>query len=274
VDPEASWRLKLRRAEDHFCHFKLRILGIQERQAYAVSEGFESYNDKQVYTWRLQMPPLNDPTLALLVGDVLFNVRSALDHLAVALVPPVSRTPHVVRSTQFPIFTCDIDERDAITGEHLHRRDKGRWDKMTRGMTPAALPTLKWLQPYQFGYQGVDPLNSSLAILSALQNADKHRQLTVTLRGIRESVGRFIYPDGKVIDYEAPTPPGIIGDGTVIGREPVNDMPGVKMEVVGSAAVFIGEGELGPYRECPEALSLIIRSGWACITKLEPFVAV
>lgn len=271
---EQSWRLKLYRAEEHFCYFKLRVAPFQERQAYPVSEGFEPYGDSQMYTWRLQLPPLEDPSLAVIVGDVLFNVRSALDHLAMALVPPRNRTRGVVRATQFPIFTCDIDELDPFTGKYLHGRDRGRWDRATQGMTPRAVTALKFHQPYRFHGQGLNPRDSSFAILSSMQNADKHRQLTVVNSGIGESSGRFTFPDGRIVDFNPPPLPagGLLANGTVVGREPVNDMPGVKMEIIGSPLILISESPMGPYRECPDALALIIDSAWDCVARLEGFI--
>ena len=269
-----SWRAKLARAEHHLSDFQIRISRFQDRQVYPVSEWLQSGDDSQVMVRRLRLPELDDPLLPIIVGDLLFNVRSALDHLAMALVPVAKRTRGVVRATQFPIFTCDIDERDPFTGGYLHRRDRGAWDRFTQGITPDALPDLKWCQPYNFHAKNLDPRDSSLAILSTLQNADKHRQLVVFLRGIRDPTSRLTYIDGTIREFTPPPPErGFIGDGTVVDRAPADELPNVQMEVIGTPEIFIGEGGHGPYREWGESLPAIIGNGWTCVDRLEKWVA-
>lgn len=262
------------RAEEHFCHFKLRITRFQQRQVYPVSEGFESYKDGRVYVWRLSMPPIEDEMLTLIVGDLLFNVRSALDHLALALVPPERRDHKTVRAIQFPIFTRDIDELDPVTGKYRYKGDRARWIYRTKGINEEAIPTLKWLQPYNFETQGLDPEHSSLAILNSLQNADKHRQLTVLASGIDDPVYVFTKPDGVVVeDVPDKRPVGtFLGNATAIDVAVVNDLLGVQMEMAGTPRIYLGEGGRGPYRECPDCLAAIIDNGWDCVAWLERFL--
>lgn len=267
-----SWVLKLNRAEHHFTDFKSQI-GHLPPQKYAVRKGLETYNGIEQWVWRADIPIVDDPTLAVLVGDVLFNVRSALDHLAVALISPERLTRHVLRRAQFPIFTCDIDERDPITGKHMHGDQRRNWDRQTQGLANDTETAVKWHQPYNFTSQGRDPRDSSLAILSSLQNADKHRQLVVFTRGIRDPASVFTHRDGTVTRNRFPTlETGFIGDGTVLDYAPTDPYGDVKMEVEGTPEIFIGESWLGPYREATGCLQLIIKNGWDCVQRLAPFV--
>jgi hypothetical protein len=269
---EPSWRVKLLRAEHHFGHFKLRI-GSLPPEIYAVRKRFETYEGAQQWVWWADIPIADAPELSAIVGDVLFNVRSALDHLAVALIPPERRTRHVLRRAQFPIFTCDIDERDPITGAYLHGNQRGNWDRQTQGLTKEALVAVKWHQPYNFASQGLDPRDSSLTVLSALQNADKHRQLVVFTRGIRDPTGHWTDQGGNRTSLEFPAiDGGFIGDGTMLDHDPADVYGDVKMEIEGTPEIFIGESWHGPYREATSSLRLIISNGWLCVERLEPLV--
>lgn len=261
------------RADHHFGHFKLRAARLPEK--YPVSKRFEAYKGVDQWVWRLEIPLVDDPSLAVLVGDILFNVRSALDHLAVGLIPSaLRRTRHIMRSVQFPIFTCDIDERDPLTGHHLHRDQRRLWDRQTRGFaTPTAQAAIKWHQPYQFLSKGLDPRDSSLAILRALQNADKHRQLVVVARGIRDPVSYFSHSNGLVTRAQFDRlETGFLGAGTVVDADPNDIYADVKMEVEGTPEIFIGESWLGPYRDAASTLRSIIENGWVCAQRLEPLV--
>jgi hypothetical protein len=222
----------------------------------------------------LLIPDL-DPFLVIVLGDLLFNARSALDHLAVALVVPPNRTWKIIHATAFPILVNDIDEIDPSTGKHLHARDRERWVGMTKGFAPAALPVLKSFQPYSFATQNSNARDWSLAILGTLQNADKHRQLLVAASAIADPTFRFTrISDGFVFkDTPPPPPPGkLIGNGTVVTELAANDLPGVKVEIEGTPQIVVGESQNGPYRTCPFAIQAIIDNVWDCVRKLEPFV--
>lgn len=94
-----------------------------------------------------------------IIGDILFNFRSALDHLANRLV--IAPT----KDTAFPIF-CD----------RLDRNGKPRSVGVAGGIHPKALAIIERLQPYHRS----DPRADLLCILRELNNADKHRLLLVT----------------------------------------------------------------------------------------------
>jgi hypothetical protein len=134
---------------------------------------------------RLDVPDL-DPFLTILAGEILFNARSALDHLVGALILPEKRTRWIVHHAQFPIFTNDIDAADPATGKYLNGPDRGRWEAMTKGLAPDAIDAIKFFQPYHFARDGIDSAHSSMTILNDLQNADKHRQLVIGAQGVAD----------------------------------------------------------------------------------------
>jgi len=75
-------------------------------------------------------PPI---MLSLLVGEVVHQLRSALDHLAYALVVAAGNTP--TRSTAFPMLTARPTNGLTVAG----------------GLTHRALANIEEFQPYQRG---------------------------------------------------------------------------------------------------------------------------
>jgi hypothetical protein len=111
-------------------------------------------------------PPTLHGHFGLRVGEVAYNLRSALDVLVWAL----SANPETISRPRpgFPIMTCKSD----FDGLGL---------RMIRGMTDAAQRLVRDHQPYNRGDRAdEDPL----AVLSELNNADKHRVPTAVILGM------------------------------------------------------------------------------------------
>lgn len=105
-----------------------------------------------------QVPTLSFDVIAL-AGDIIHNLRSALDHLAnqLALIGCPALTPKELRQIEFPI------------AETLAKYEADKNRKM-RGMTPQAVEAIDGLKPYKGG-------NDALWRLHELDNIDKHRTL-------------------------------------------------------------------------------------------------
>jgi hypothetical protein len=101
----------------------------------------------------------------LIIGDCLFNLRSALDHLALALAlkckPGMS--DREIRDSEFPVFATE-------TG---YQREETR---KIGCMDTAAQAIIESLQPYH-GKNGLE--REPLWQLHDLNRIDKHRQLTI-----------------------------------------------------------------------------------------------
>jgi hypothetical protein len=93
----------------------------------------------------------------VVVGDVCHNLRSALDHLVVATIPP----GQAHRRHQFPIFDSDQSWNSEFGGK--------RRDKMLDFVDPARVSLIEEVQPYK--PTGV----ARLSVLERFSNADKHR---------------------------------------------------------------------------------------------------
>jgi hypothetical protein len=118
--------------------------------------------------------------VSLIVGDILQNLRSSLDHLAYALVVANNQTPNT--KTYFPI-TEEVPEPT---------NPKSDFSRKVCGMSQDAINTILLLKPYKGG-------NHALWGLHALNNWDKHN-LIVT-------VGASLFTFDLTQHIEATEPP-------------------------------------------------------------------
>lgn len=162
---------KLYRADDH-----LELLNKEWRDFIRMENGpydFVIHIDPQsgdhlIYAEIVKPPP---PRLSAIVGDVLHNLRSALDHLAWALVERAGGKPG--RHTFFPL--CDTEGQWLADVEHRRRGDD-RPSPLT-GIDPGS-PIWTFIQEVQ-PYKGAAYANA-LRGMRILSNADKHRTLLIT----------------------------------------------------------------------------------------------
>jgi hypothetical protein len=265
-----SWRRKVERAEHHLGDLRARVAPVEERRVYPVTERLEPHDEGEAYVHRVRIPQPDDSLLPIVAGELMFNLRSALDHLAVALVPESQRST----KTAFPIFTDDLDEVEPTTGKHLHPDGRARWSRMTDGFPEGAMPIVEMVQPYKHGRVGNDPKNVSLARLSAYQNADKHRHLMIVTSGVWPFTASFLAPDGrrKAIGHD-PVPKGfMVGDGAMVGTTSAPLGPEVKVEAEGTLKVQIGDGRSGDYLPCIEVFEAMITDVAGIFPMLEPFL--
>jgi hypothetical protein len=114
--------------------------------------------------------PVRSFALFAAAGDIVNNLRSALDHLAWQLVEAVGNTPS--KHTGFPIAPS------AETYEETKARK-------VEGMSPEAVRLIDSLKPYQGG-------NEALWRLHEINNIDKHQTIV--------SVGENILLEGSGFD--------------------------------------------------------------------------
>lgn len=168
-------RLKILRAAEHMYVLQEKIAEFYISHAYAAKTEFDPNLGKfRTSVWITDKP---DP-MGTIIGDFLHNLRSALDHLARAIVIHDGAKPSSVPgcSTQFPILTDRIrDEAGQVVPVTI-------FTKRGTAISDESRAILEDVQPYSCT-QG-DPKDMALAVLSKLNNIDKHR----LLHGV---VGRF-----------------------------------------------------------------------------------
>jgi hypothetical protein len=204
-----SWRLKVDRAEQHLGELRLGIGEYVQKHPYEMVRIVGVRNCRQVHpgldcggSWTLRIKEQPNPALSIIAGDVVHNLRSALDHLAVTLVPSARRG-----SASFPIETRDIWAKN---GRRYIVRDaeaRKRWRTAINGMAPETIAVLKQLQPYGVAR----PNGHLLAVLSRLDNADKHRQLILFTVGLTKVTG-WGEARGRVTELRVQRPDAFVVD--------------------------------------------------------------
>lgn len=144
--------------------------------------------------WQATLVERLPPHLPLVVGDAVHNLRAALDQAAKALVPP-----HLRKRTQFPLLREDVLARDPATGhyrlaDNSARRARARWQAASEAVPGAARQFMESVQPYQ---QGQERLARQLALLGALQDADKQHELDPVVTGLAEPAATV--PLGRLV---------------------------------------------------------------------------
>jgi hypothetical protein len=148
------------------------------------------------YLARVESPP---EVLSLIIGDALFNLRSALDHLAQQFYLLGSGTTTPSARTQFPI--CESAKEYADQSPNR-----------LKGMRQDAVDFIDATKPYKGG-------NDELWRLNKLNNIDKHR-LLITVGG---SFGTLTMPTEMRAQLQKSFPGIGFFDRPIVGRM-VNNM--------------------------------------------------
>ena len=163
-----SVRLKLERVEEHMAALDEAISGFLQAEPYAARRVVKGAGCEHVVQWeRYTEPP---DRLGLIAGDAIHNLRSSLDHMVVALAKAgaasagVAIAPAEEARLQFPIATTAVSFRNQINA-------------CLRHVAPDAQKFIEGRQPYNI--MPNDPKSAALWIVSDLDNADKHRSLTI-----------------------------------------------------------------------------------------------
>jgi hypothetical protein len=165
---------KLARAEEHLetldreCHEFMR----DDPYAFVCDKDTEP----GLYLYRLKVHRIAPVRLGILVGDVVHNLRSCLDHLAWQLACVSTTTPHP--RTEFPIF------KDAGPGRRCFDPDGL---KKIQSLPSAAQEIIEAEQPYHREKPDEDPL----WLLQELSNVDKHRIILVPAPHSHSAIGTF-----------------------------------------------------------------------------------
>lgn len=111
----------------------------------------------EYYSDVLELPPQMpaNPRWSILLGEVVYNLRAALDYLVYSLAHLDSGKER--QGTQFPICSAPSDFKKALNRGHL------------KGVNPTHRAAIKKLQPYCGGKWLLD--------LANISNPDKHRHL-------------------------------------------------------------------------------------------------
>lgn len=167
---------KLTRTGSHTEHLEKLVSGVLETVLYtAVTERYvedgENIGHFTIRAWESDPHPVN--VIGVVLGDIVHNLRSALDHLAWQLSILAGNDPPP-SGTEFPVFR-DEPKYCAEKGDGSPRPGSGLFK--IRGLAEEDRAIIKGAQPFQID----DPLSDPLWVLHDLANIDKHRVCPVTV---------------------------------------------------------------------------------------------
>jgi hypothetical protein len=148
-------------------------------EVYGGNQPFETYllPDSEYEHWKPTAQPPNE--LNILLGEFLYQVRSALDHGFYALV--AIRKGLTIpgdgweRETQFPLFRKAPEGTSAPVPRNRFPSKARDW------LSDEAYEFIERIQPY---YRGGNEPNHTLGVLAVLSNIDKHRRFALAALGI------------------------------------------------------------------------------------------
>lgn len=223
---------KLAWARKHLDALDAEIESFVQSDTYAAAI---HYDAKQgCYVARIKVGRGLPEHWSLMVGDIVHNLRSALDSLVYALALKHSGPPteQEARSIQFLIADTQ--------GEFVHPNRA----RLLSRVSPAAKAAIERLQPY---HREDARFKHTLSVLRDVSNVDKHRHLNITRATAQKSSislsSPYITPGTELAGFNGP-----FENNTVIARwKFVGPVP-KNVEVRGKFEVAIQFGE-GPARE-------------------------
>jgi hypothetical protein len=181
VHPLFAVHERLDRADEQLETVKELIRGyFQSDRSHFAGE----YNPEKNETTIIRNIEMPDVRLATIVGEVVHDLRSSLDHLAHELVLENGGVPD--ESTAWPLLKV---------GPTPNKKGVRPPPHISGGVSPTASALIERSQPY---WSGISPEHQPLWILQRMSNIDKHRHIAI--HGIAETLnfgGGAIYPAFK-----------------------------------------------------------------------------
>lgn len=185
MHPLDSARLKIKRANKHIRSLNVTIsrtsakpdvtLGRQGK--LKLPNGIKGVRVEKASVYEFAIDPAIGLSWGLIVGDILGNLRAALDHIAWALAMKhatdqgVTLTEEEKRKVTFPLYITN--SKNPFVG--------GLPKRAFDSLPPAAYSTVETFQPYN---RTKWPELKYLGILDQLVNEDKHRIVTTVRRDV------------------------------------------------------------------------------------------
>jgi hypothetical protein len=179
VDRVKAAKLKLARAAKHLKAIQRCISKYSSGGSYEILPG----KTKGKKTTQVKVRKVPPPEISILSGEMIYQMRSALDHLAFGLVErnvnSVALPPRWDERCQFPLL--DKIPKDNTGTAYKLPVPHSVFSKDLPGVRAKVLTFIESLQPY---YRA-GTVNNVLGFLAKLSNIDKHRYLNII--GVRIS---------------------------------------------------------------------------------------
>lgn len=259
--PLASWRskagldmnldlrsvlAKLGRAYEHTQTVKGEILGWRNSNPYIVTREHNSDFTRHSLVAHLGIKPMA-VRWTLMVGDVVHNLRAALDHLvyAIAIFEANGQEPPPKADTlAFPL----CDDPDSFTGANGAKR-------RIASLSDPVRAAIEGCQPYNRRHPELPPL---LSVLNTLEKTDKHKLLRLAFSSTAQGDIGFTGPPIEGLSVQFWANPAEIEEGTEIlaytCSRSAPDMKFDRFELFISVTLLHGAGPNGKDRTDAVAL--------------------
>ena len=235
---------KLRRAEQQIIEMKNEsnrlCASIRDSIVREVNEDI----DKQAWIYRGETP--NVPIeLSITLGEILYNLRSSLDHLVWQLVLANGQTPG--RYNEFPI-TTDLQKWQETKGRAL------------KGISQRHEAMIGYLQPYTGGINLPFDV-SMLRDLNDLCNTEKHRHLILAVM-VSKGIEPLEFDDSSTRQpFE-----GSVNIGKIETDKVLLQLNNANVSVEPSFKLDVGFANLGlPGRTLPRIMDKCLRTVRGCV---------
>jgi hypothetical protein len=217
-------RAKLARSLEHLVELDEAVGRYLDTKPIDVRRNTHESIPRNVLVFELvlrESPPLD---LSVRAGDVIHQMRSALDHIACELVRASGATPS--RGTSFPVCVEPPSEL-----------------KIRPSVASSALRVVETLQPYR---RGPKAREHPLAILNELWNVDKHRNLHLTTTSVKDAQTYLVATDGGAMVGGQLKP--VAAAGQVLAIFPFQDEPDPSdWELATGGGSFVAFADEGPW---------------------------
>lgn len=220
VNAAAGIEAKLARAMEHLVALDDAVGGYLDSGPVSLQRGVSEDGLTNYFVLNAEPVPTKIPVL---IGEVAHQLRSAIEHVADALVAASGKTP--TNSTVFPVLA-----------------KKKRPLTVAGGVLPEALAQVEAVQPYL----DPDPERHPLHVLHRLWNVDKHRNLHVTAAGLTHSQIFVSSEDGSAL-LGGQLQMKVLRPGDVVGVFPFDEPLTGKETVQAIGQTFVALSEPGPW---------------------------
>jgi hypothetical protein len=238
----ASSRLRIERAAEHLKSLSDHMATAQEAKPLAFSTHKEHETGWKVIRLEvLQEPP---PRFGLVAGELLYQLRAALDNLVTDLV--VASGGRLTRDHCFPININEGQWTDANVAKWLG------------GVLPEWVAIIREYQP--FLYKPETRRRHPLFALAWLNNADKHRAIParpIFMGSGRADITPTIPGSVEKVDVAWPNTMMVIHSGADVCRILTHPDPNSEVKVELNVQFPIGFGEKGVYATVEDVRKLI-----------------
>jgi hypothetical protein len=204
---------KIDRAKYHLSHLHVTIETWARTEQENQLASFNYDPDRERVDLHLHRVKPGDINWPLIVGDVVHNLRSALDHLVFQLALLNGASIDQCKKTFFPVCIAEPDLGKALklVAPYVH---------------PNAWTLIKELQPYKAAnIPGKDLAQNYLWIISQLDIIDKHRMLVVTDKSYRASSVSYSINDAEPVSIEATDTWKPLKDGAKLASFDISGLP-------------------------------------------------